>query len=255
MIKKLFLNDRFIFGIILLNACIIFAQETVADIWWLNALDALCTIIFTAELIIKHIEYGVKGYWKDGWNRLDGTLVILSLPSLFFYIWPADSINLSFLMVLRLLRAFRFFRVLHLFPNFTQIIANIKLALRQSTSFFVGFAIIILILSIFSCVLFKQLSPEYFGNPLESLYSIFQMCTVEGWQSIPEAVAEGQPEWVLHLVRIYFIAILVSMGFIGMSILNSIFVDAMVSDNNDEVLTKLEELEHKIDQLQRKADQ
>ncbi len=34
-----------------------------------------------------------------------------------------------------------------------------------------------------------------------------------------------------------------------MSIVNSIFVDAMVSDNNDEVLRKIDELNEKIDQL------
>ncbi len=34
-----------------------------------------------------------------------------------------------------------------------------------------------------------------------------------------------------------------------MSIVNSIFVDAMVSDNNDEVLCKIDELNEKIDQL------
>ena len=31
-----------------------------------------------------------------------------------------------------------------------------------------------------------------------------------------------------------------------MSLVNSIFVDAMVADNNDEVLKKLEELEQKL---------
>ena len=38
-------------------------------------------------------------------------------------------------------------------------------------------------------------------------------------------------------------------GVIGLSLINSIFVDAMAEDNNDEVLEKLRRLEEKIDQL------
>lgn len=42
---------------------------------------------------------------------------------------------------------------------------------------------------------------------------------------------------------------LVFGGIIGMYFINSIFVDAMVSDNNDEVEAKLDELNKKIDKL------
>ena len=34
-----------------------------------------------------------------------------------------------------------------------------------------------------------------------------------------------------------------------MSLVNSIFVDTMVADNNDEVLAKLSQLEQKIDRI------
>ena len=53
-------------------------------------------------------------------------------------------------------------------------------------------------------------------------------------------------------MRLYFVFILILGGIIGMSFINSIFVDAMVSDNNDDVMKKLEELEAKIDRLAEK---
>ena len=40
-------------------------------------------------------------------------------------------------------------------------------------------------------------------------------------------------------------------GIIGMSLVNSIFVDAMAADNNDEVLEKLNQLEKKLDKMER----
>lgn len=38
-----------------------------------------------------------------------------------------------------------------------------------------------------------------------------------------------------------------------MSFINSVFVDAMASDNNDEVERKLDELNRKIDELMKKS--
>lgn len=247
MLKRLFLNDKFIFGIILLNAILIFLQETGMNFWWINLLDALCTIIFLLEMGVKLHEFGWHPYWRDGWNRMDGTLVILSLPSLVFYLFPSVAFNLSVVLVLRLLRIFRFFRIFHLFPDFEQIVKNVRIAIRQSMSVFIGFGILLFAFALISCAMFKEAAPEYFGTPLESLYSVFRMCTIEGWYDIPNAVAQQAPHWSIHLVRLYFVTILVSMGIIGMSIINSIFVDAMVSDNNNEVLKKLEEIERKLD--------
>ena len=244
--KKLFLNDRFIFSVIIINALILFLQEMGLSMLWLSVLDIVCTLLFVVEMVMKHIEWGFKKYWSDGWNRMDGILVLISLPSIFSYFWPEVLANLSFVLALRLLRVFRTFRLIHLFPNFTQIMKNIGLALRQCFSIFVGFGILLFIFSLISCAIFHNVAPDYFGTPMESLYSSFKMCTVEGWYEIPDVITLGAPKWSIHLVRLYFISFLVSMGLIGMSIVNSIFVDAMVSDNNNDVMKKLNEIEKKL---------
>jgi len=41
-------------------------------------------------------------------------------------------------------------------------------------------------------------------------------------------------------------------GIIGMSFINSIFVDAMVQDNNDEVSKKIDQLQKSLDELKSK---
>ena len=43
--------------------------------------------------------------------------------------------------------------------------------------------------------------------------------------------------------------VIIGGGIIGMSFINSIFVDAMAADNNDDVKEKLDKLEQKIDRL------
>lgn len=250
-LNRIFLNDKFILAVILINSCVIYAQVAGHFNVYINTLDILCTLIFTIEMIVKHIEYGFRGYWKDGWNRLDGTLVILSIPSLMELIIPLDMINLSFLLILRLLRVLRFFRVLHFFPNFSKVVKGFKAAMRDSYAILLSFFVIIVIFGLINCSLFRDADPEHFQTPLRSIYAVFQICTVEGWYEIPNTVAEyyGASSVAAEFVRIYFCLLLILGEIIGMSFINSVFVDAMVADNNDDVLDKLNKLQEDIDEI------
>ena len=253
-IRKVLLNERFILVVILINSVLIYAQVSGYENYFMGILDTICTFIFLFEMIVKHKEYGVKGYWSDGWNRLDGSLVILSLPSVAALFVPNDMADLSFLMIFRLLRVLRFFRVLHFFPNFTKVIEGFKRAMRESYAILLSFLVIIIIFGLLNCSLFRDADPMHFGTPLRSIYAVFQICTVEGWYEIPNAIAEyyGITTMAAEFVRLYFCFQLILGGIIGMSFINSIFVDAMVQDNNDEVSQKIDELQKTLDEIKRK---
>ena len=251
--EKIFLNEKIIFAVILLNAVVIYLQVSDISTPLLTGLDFACTLIFLIEMIAKHQKLGLREYWRSGWNRLDGILVIVSLPSLVEAFLPTGMMDLSILLIFRLLRVLRFFRVLHFFPNFSQIVKGFKMAMRESYAILLSFFIIIVIFGLLNCSLFKEIAPQYFATPLDSIYSVFRICTVEGWYDIPDTIAEATTPAVGGFVRLYFVFILILGGIIGMSFINSIFVDAMVSDNNDDVMKKLEELEAKIDRLAEKT--
>ncbi|MBR5711592.1 MAG: hypothetical protein IKX40_12625, partial [Thermoguttaceae bacterium] len=57
------------------------------------------------------------------------------------------------------------------------------------------------------------------------------------------------PVWYQTIVKLFFSVLLFLGGIIGMSFINSIIIDAMASDNNDEMLARLKELETKINLL------
>ena len=252
-LKKIFLNEHLMLGVILVNSVAIFLQESGYNPTYIKVIDIVCTALFIVEMAVKQHEYGIRGYWRDGWNRFDGILVILSIPAMVSYFAP-DMLDFSRLLILRLLRVFRFFRVIHFFPNFSTIIRNVRLAIRQSFSVFVGFFVLIVVAGMINCTIFGNISPEYFGTPLDSIYSVFRICTVEGWYEIPDSIgAVVGREWT-HLIRLYFGSLLFAGGIIGLSIVNSIFVDAMVSDNNDEVLRSIKSLQDTIDELQKKLE-
>lgn len=253
-LRQLLLNEKFILVVILINSALIYAQVSGYENYFMGILDTICTFIFLFEMIVKHKEYGVKGYWSDGWNRLDGSLVILSLPSVAALFVPNDMADLSFLMIFRLLRVLRFFRVLHFFPNFTKVIEGFKRAMKESYAILLSFMVIIIIFGLLNCSLFRDSDPLHFGTPLRSIYAVFQICTVEGWYEIPNTIAEyyGITSTVAEFVRLYFCFQLILGGIIGMSFINSIFVDAMVQDNNDEVSQKIDDLQKTLDEIKRK---
>lgn len=253
--KQLFLNNTFILALILINAVVIILQESGLDNIYLQVLDTFITTMFMVEAIVKIKHFGFKNYLKDDWNVLDFFLVIIAIPSLFSFIIPQTSI-LSVLLSLRILRILKFFRLIKFFPNTDKLVKGLKIAIRDSSVVFITFLILILIFDLISCEMFGDVSPEYFGDPLASFYTTFRLCTVEGWYEIPDNVAQALGGGVKgSLVKFYFSALLFIGGIIGLSFVNSIFVDSMAYDNNDETNQKIDALSKQIEELNKKIDE
>ncbi len=265
MVKNFFLNDRNILGLITLNAIIIFIQafkndQSIED--FLGWADDIITMLFIVEMLIKSNHYGFKEYLKSGWNKFDFLLIILSLPSLIVHFIPhVDAyVNISFLLVFRVFRVFKFFRFIQFFPQVEHIFRSAQSALSASFMVLVGFFVVIFIMAVLSTFFFQNASPNLFGDPITAYYSLFQVFTVEGWNAIPdalikEAIANQLPfsNFQIFIIRIYFIALFIVGGIFGLSIVNSIFVDAMVSDH-DETEAQFEEVEKKLEQMNQKMD-
>ena len=259
LFKKYFLSEKQIFFVIILSSLVIFFQQCFrmrdypTTFIILSILDGLCTLIFTVEMIVKIQDYGLKGYLKDPWNIMDGLLVIISLPSLISWFIPHGLISLTFLKILRILRIFRFMRLIRVFPNFEKMLKNFSIALRQSYVLLAGMIIFLLIFSIIGSELFREY--DSFKTPLDSIYTTFRLFSGEGWNEIPDSIAEhlNNPA-VGYLVRFYFSFLLILGCFIGMSMLNSIFVDAMVKDDSDDLKEELRKTHEKLANIEEKLN-
>ena len=252
MQKNILLNDKFILLLIIANSIIIFLQGfelngIISSVLYI--LDNAITFVFLLEVISKLNRSGFRTYFKSNWNKLDFTLILLSLPSLYHFIFGESGSQLDYLLVFRITRVFKSFRFIRFFPNITHIIAGVQRAIKASIIVMFGFTIYIFIISVLSCSLFRNIAPEYFENPLVSIYSIFRVFTVEGWYEIPEIISSATNEITGFFAKLYFVIIVFTGGIIGLSIVNSIFVDAMVSDNNDDLIKKIEAIDTKIDEL------
>ena len=249
--KRFFTNDHIMLVLVLINTGIIFISGFFPSQGGiLVVIDSLFTLLFLLEAVVKIRERGFSAYWSDGWNRFDFILVLLALPScinVFGDVIPGTNILLS----LRTLRAFKSFRLLKFVPNIDSLLNGIKLAFKASFIVAIGLLVLLLVFSIITSFLFGNSAPEYFGNPILSVYSIFRLFTIEGWYEMPEAIAAKSGLLMAVLARIYFSILLFMGGILGMSLVNSIFVDAMAADNNDDVLEKLSQLERKLDKMQK----
>lgn len=252
MIKRLFLNDKFILVLILLNSIILFVGAyfpSESDKQILTLIDNLITTLFLFELLIKCREYGFRGYLQSSWNKLDFILILLSIPALITFIFNLSIVDFSFLLVFRIMRVFKAFRFIKFIPNVGELVAGVQRALKASVFVFLGFAIYIFIIGVLSFHLFQKSGSEYFSNPMVSLYSTFKIFTVEGWFEIPEQIIKGYSKTATFFTYLYFIFVVLTGGIFGLSIVNSIFVDSMVSDNNDELEKKIDKLDSKINEI------
>lgn len=117
-----------------------------------------------------------------------------------------------------------------------------------------GFLVYNFVISVLSCFFYREIAPDYFANPIVSFYSIFKIFTVEGWYEIPDFISVNSNETIGFFTKIYFVIIVVTGGIFGLSLVNSIFVDAMVSDNNEDLEKQVETLNKKIENLENKID-
>lgn len=247
-LRALLSNERIMLMAIVLNTAVMFIGGFWPDSLLFEISDALFTLLFLCEAGAKISKYGWKNYWDNGWNKFDFIVLIIALPTLVSPFLEHTTAT-STILALRSMRLFKSFKMLRFIPNIHKLLKGLKLAFRASLLVLIAFVVLLVIFSILSSTIFGPITPEYFGNPAISLYSIFRLFSVEGWYELPDAIAKnGTPLWGLF-ARCYFSVLMFLGGIIGMSLVNSIFVDAMAEDNNDEVLEKLKKIESQLDNL------
>ncbi|MFY0606915.1 MAG: ion transporter [Cyclobacteriaceae bacterium] len=250
-IIKIFTNEWLIITAILGNSVLLFilGYEEFHSNSLLAIIDHGFTIFFILEVLVKVALNGWKSYISDSWNKFDFILVAISIPSIFEMIIHIP--DMSYLLVFRLLRVMRILRFMRFIPNITRMMEGIARAFRASIFVFAALVIYNILLAVLSSHLFRNEAPEMFGDPLISLYSIFQVFTLEGWNEIPSTIiANADPEsWKPLLTRLFFFVVVLTGGIFGMSIMNAIFVDEMVMDNNEGLESKVDELSDKLDKL------
>ena len=189
----------------------------------LNVLDYICLGIFVIELLLKIIAYGFR-FFTDGWNWFDLVVVVCSLIS-----------GLSFLKVLRVFRIFRVFRTLKALKGIRAFrlvsrLDKLRLVFEAIRKSIPGIswsgALLLIIYYIFALIgttLFGIAFPDWFGSIGKSMYTLFQVMTLESWSmGISRPVME-----IYSWAWIYFVPFVLLSSFVIMNVVVGIVVNSI----------------------------
>lgn len=249
LFNRIVLSDKVVLTAIIANTIVIVLQQFDLDYFILGFLDVFLTLFFVFELTAKLKYFGLKGYLNNNWNKFDSFLIICSTPSLLSFVDIPSYVWIDSIISLRVLRIFKFFRLIKFIPNINELAISIQKAIKTSAIVLISFILLVAVFSILSCALFRDVVPEYYGNPAESFYSTFRLFSIEGWYEIPDTIASRSSLLFSLFAKVYFMILLLGGGIFGLSLVNSIFVDAMVSDNNSQLEIEVSELKSKITEL------
>ena len=179
--KAFFLAERNMMIAICINAAIIFSLyfPDFRENSTLVQIDHFFVVFFLIGAIVKLFVLKPKHYFANNWNRFDFLIVLISLPSLFLAYLPIP--DTSSLLLLRVFRLARLFRLMEFVPNLNMILSGLGRALKASVFVMIALLFLNFFLALFTCYIYGGIVPKYFGDPLISLYTIFQMFTIECW--------------------------------------------------------------------------
>jgi voltage-gated sodium channel len=187
--------QRWIVALILVNA-VILGLETFPDVMReygpaLLRADQIILGIFVCELVLKLFAHGAR-FFRSAWNLFD--LVVVGIALL-----PASGP----LAVLRALRVLRVLRLVSAIPKMRFIIESLVRSLPGIGSIFLLLIVFFYVFAVMATKLFGDAFPQWFGTLFGSMFSLFQIMTLEGWAEIARAVMEPYPlAWVYFLVFI-----------------------------------------------------
>ena len=183
----------------------------------LYGLDALILWIFILEIILRLIAHGSR-FFRDSWNNFDFVIILFSLA-------PATGP----LSVLRVFRVFRALRLVSSMPEMQRMVESMLRSLRGIMAISWLLVIVMYVYSVIGTMLFSDGGPvgeEYFGNLGLSLYSLFQIMTLESWSNgIARLIVEEQGWWA----AIFFITYIISTAFTFLNMFIAVFTNTMAT--------------------------
>jgi len=214
--------SRFIIGLILVNA-VILGLETSSAVMarFGEVLISVNTAIlgaFVIEIALKLVAFGPR-FFKSGWNVFDFFVVGISLVP-----------TAGPLEILRALRVLRVLRLLSQVPKLRVIIESLLRALPGMGWTALLLVLVFYVFAVMGTMMFGQEFPDYWGNLGASLFSLFQIMTLESWSSgIARPMAEVFP-WAWA----YFVPFILVSSFMVLNLFIAIIVTATQSIHQDE---------------------
>ena len=182
----------------------------------MSTIDSLILTVFTIEILIK-ILYRRLSFFKNGWNIFDFIIIGIALI-------PSSGP----LSVLRTLRIFRAMRLLSVVPSMRKVTQALFVAIPGILSVGTIIILIFYVSAVLSTNFFGNEFEPWFGNIGSSMFTLFQIMTLESWSmGIVRPVMESF-SWAWA----FFVPFILVTSFAVLNLFIGIIVDAMQTQNS-----------------------
>jgi voltage-gated sodium channel len=206
-----------IVGLIVLNAVILGLETSPAVMasagTLLTALDQAILAVFVVEIAVKLVAQGPH-FFRRGWNVFDFIVVGIALI-------PASGP----LAILRALRVLRVLRLLSMLPRLRFVVEALLHSLPGISAIALLMVVVYYVAAVMATGLFGATHPDWFGSIGRSMYTLFQIMTLESWSmGIARPVMESHPyAWL------FFIPFILIATFTVLNLFIAIIVNTMQS--------------------------
>ncbi|SDC45877.1 voltage-gated sodium channel [Ectopseudomonas chengduensis] len=209
--------QRLITLLIIINAVILGIQTSpsIMTDWGtpLLILDTFILACFVIELVLRFTARGIS-LLRDPWAVFDCLVVGIALI-------PASGP----FAVLRALRVLRVLRLVSINPSMRKVVQALLASLPGMGSIVMLMGLVFYVAAVMATQLFGQSFPEWFGNIGASLYTLFQVMTLESWSmGIVRPVMEEHP-----LAWLFFVPYILVATFMMLNLFIAVIVNAMQS--------------------------
>lgn len=179
----------------------------------IDTLDNVILTVFVIEIVVRIVAYG-RDFFRDPWSIFDFVVVGIALV-------PATET----FSVLRALRVLRVLRLATTVPQMRRVVEALLSAVPGLGSVVAILALIFYVAGVMATQLFGDAFPDWFGTVGESVYSLFQIMTLESWSmGIVRPVMEVYPyAWG------FFVPFILIATFTMLNLFIAVVVNAMQS--------------------------
>lgn len=223
--------QQVVVAVILLNA-VLLGLETDTRVMaaagpWVIALDTACLAVFVVELLARLVAYG-RSFWRSGWRIFDFLVISVALV-------PGGGPW----AVLRALRVLRILRLLTVVPSLRRVVQAFLQAIPGLMGVIAVLGIFFYTAGVLATLLFGETFPEWFGSLGTSLFSLFQVMTMDSWSmGMVRPLMEVHP-WAWA----FFVPFIAVTAF---TILN-LFIGIIVSTMQEVTIAETEGTDHPDD--------
>ena len=233
-------TTQFLTAVIVLNA-ITLGLETSGSVMErfgpvLQFIDRTVLVLFVAELLAKLFAFGSR-FFASGWRIFDFFIIAIALA-------PATSD----LTVLRSLRLLRVRRLVAIVPSMRKVVMALMTAIPGVTSVIALLLLVYYVFGVMVTKLYGTAFPDWFGTVGESMYSLFQIMTLESWSmGIVRPVMEQYPNaWLI------FVPFILMTSFAVINLFIAVIVNAMTEQSQAESAAPKEEI-HAVSEAEASA--